>query len=203
MHTNLELTERQHQVLRYIKQHIRELGYPPSIRDICTHVKIKSTSTVHNYLNSLESKGLIHRDRKLTRAIEVKDQAAETIKYAFPVPIVQHIQNGLPMLSTDDIEEYFPYPKTLIDTESAFFIRIKTDSQSDLGFYTGDLVLVQKQNQLSTGDIVISPVHQDQRYDGIRFWVFNASPTQSVTDVYSLIEDSSVLGKVIGLVRMY
>ncbi len=145
-----ELTTKQQQVFEYIKEHINQVGYPPSVRDICKSVGLRSTSTAHGYLARLEKKGLIRRDPSLPRAIEVLDPESEIRSKVAAVPVVGYVAAGQPILATENIEEYLPLPQSLVHHEETFLLRVSGESMIDIGILDGDLILVRRQKKRQT-----------------------------------------------------
>ncbi len=201
-----ELTERQRQVLNFIKNEVRKKGYPPSIREICEAVHMKSTSTAYSCLNQLEKKGYIRKDKTKPRAIEIIDpDAAEEFTCEFvKVPILGTIAAGEPLFAVESIEDVFPIPIEYIKNNTVFMLRIKGDSMIGVGIYDRDLVLISQQSSANNGDIVAAYVdgfatiktfyREDQ---AIRLQPEN--PTMSPI----ILKEVSILGKVIGLYRKF
>lgn len=201
------LGEKQQRILDYLKQEILAKGYPPSVREIGEAVGLKSTSTVHGHLERLEKKGIIRRDPTKPRAIEVLDddfnvQRREMVN----VPIVGRVAAGEPLLAVENIEEYFPIPLDYAPNQELFMLNVKGDSMINAGIYEGDLIIVQKQNTASNGDIIVALLDDSvtvktfyKESDHIRLQPENdfLEPIR-VSD-----QDIQVLGKVISLFRQY
>lgn len=201
------LKKKQQEILDYVKSQIVERGYPPSVREICAAVDLKSTSSVHAHLNSLEKKGYIHRDPAKTRCIEIVDGSFNDIRKGssnISVPILGQVTAGLPILAVENIEGYFPVPNEMLtsDTEP-FMLRVKGDSMINAGIFDKDLILVKKQESAENGDKVVAMVD-----DSVTVKTFYKEKKhfrlQPENDAYApiIVDNCSILGKVIGLFRM-
>ena len=201
-----ELTEKQRQILEYIKSEIMSRGYPPSVREICTAVQLKSTSSVHSYLSALEEKGYIRRDPTKPRAIEVTDDAfALTRREMAQIPIIGTITAGEPILAQEHIEDYFPMPVEYLPNAVVFMLKVRGDSMIKAGIYNGDHVLVEQRSTAKNGDIVVAFIdHEDAtvktfyKEDGH----FRLQPENDTMEPI-ILDEVEVLGKVIGLKRYY
>ena len=152
-----ELSAKQRQILEYMKAEVREKGYPPSVREICDAVGLKSTSTVHGHLSRLEKKGLIRRDPTKPRAIEILDSDFDAPQREFVnVPIVGNITAGTPILAVENIEDTFPIPVDYIHNDTVFMLRVKGESMIEAGIFDKDLILVRQQQDANNGDIVVA-----------------------------------------------
>lgn len=200
-----ELTERQRQVLDFIKEQVREKGYPPSVREIGDAVGLRSSSTVHGHLKRLESKGYIRRDPTKPRAIEILgDEMAESqiIEDLIAVPVVGNVTAGQPILAVENVEDYFPLPRDFASDEAAFMLRIQGDSMIEAGILDGDYVVVRQQPNAENGDIVVALLEDEatvKRFfkepDHIRL-----QPENPIYDPI-ITTDAQILGKVIGVLR--
>lgn len=201
-----ELTERQQQVLDFIKEQVKEKGYPPSVREIGAAVGLRSSSTVHGHLRRLERKGYIRRDPTKPRAIEIlnNEEMAESqiMKDLIAVPIVGNVTAGQPILAVENVEDYFPLPRDFASDEATFMLRIQGDSMIEAGILDGDYVVVRQQPDAINGDIIVALLENEatvKRFfkepDHIRL--------QPENPVYEPIitTDVHILGKVIGVLR--
>jgi len=169
------LSEREQKILEYMKDETRKKGYPPTVREMCLSLGIKSTSTAHKDLASLEHKGLIRKDPTKPRAIEILDQpasqdsagnaatAAESRHNAertdvVDIPVVGRIAAGTPILADQNIEDSFPVPSRYIKSGTHFMLTVKGDSMIEAGIFDGDYILVKQQNVASNGEIVVAMV---------------------------------------------
>ncbi len=200
-----KITQKQQEILEYIKSQILSKGYPPSVRDICEAVKLRSTSSVHAHLETLEENGYIRRDPAKPRAIEIVDDVfALTRREVVNVPMVGTVTAGVPILAVEQIENYFPIPSEFMPNAETFMLRVKGDSMINVGIYDGDQILVERQSTARNGDIVVALVDDSAtvktyyREDGYH----RLQPENDSMDPI-IVKDLEILGKVIGLFRMY
>lgn len=205
-----KLSQKQLQILEYMKKEVREKGYPPSVREICDAVGLKSTSTVHGHLERLEKKGYIKRDPSKPRAIEIftnnltPEVKTSISKEIINIPIVGTVTAGTPILADENIEDTFPMQMDFAPRGDVFILRVKGDSMINAGIYNKDLIFVKQQNSAENGDIVValiedfSTVKTFYRENGyIRLQPEN--PTMSPI----LVRDVTIVGKVVGLYRRF
>lgn len=197
-----ELSDRQRQVLDYIKQEIRRRGYPPSVREIGEALGLSSSSTVHGHLNRLEEKGLIRRDPTKPRAIEVLDEDMLPSKPMVNLPIVGRVTAGTPILAVENIEDHFPLPLEFVRDEDSFILTVQGDSMIEAGILDGDYVLVRRQSFARNGDIVVALIEEEatvKRFfregDHVRL-----QPENRFLEPI-IVKDVNILGKVTGLFR--
>lgn len=202
-----DLSSKQLEILNFIKSETQTKGYPPSVREICKAVELKSTSTVHGHLSKLEKKEYIRRDPAKPRAIEILDKYSEfsidITKEIINIPIVGSVTAGEPILAIENIEDTFPIASSLIKgAQSPFMLRVKGESMINAGIHDGDFILVQQQNIAQNGDIVIALLNQEATVKRF-FKEENYIRLQPENDFMSpiLTKDVVVLGKVIGLYR--
>lgn len=199
------LSTKQQEILDYMKSEVREKGYPPSVREICEAVGLKSTSTVHGHLSRLEKKGLIRRDPTKPRAIEILDSSFEgPSRSMVHVPIVGSISAGTPILAVENIEDTFPLPEEYVHNSDAFMLHVKGDSMIEVGIFDRDLILVRQQPDAVNGDIVVALIEDYatvktfyREKDFIRLQPENAAMSPII------VKDVTILGKVIGLFRKF
>lgn len=201
-----ELSSKQLQILKYMKSEVKLKGYPPSVREICDAVGLKSTSTVHGHLARIEKKGYIRRDPTKPRAIEILHQDADenSAREIAYVPIVGTITAGVPILAVENIEDTFPLPVEFLPNTEAFMLKVKGESMIEAGIFDKDLVLVRKQSNADNGDIVVAliedfaTVKRFFKEDGhIRLQPENAAMSPII------VSDVTILGKVTGLFRHF
>ncbi len=201
-----DLSAKQQQILDYMKAEVREKGYPPSVREICQAVGLKSTSTVHGHLARLEKKGLIRRNPTKPRAIEILDGSSNLAqtRELVQVPIVGNITAGTPILAVENIEDTFPVPLDYVKNDSVFMLHVRGDSMIEAGIFDKDLILVRQQNNADNGDIVVALIEDYatvktfyKENDFIRLQPQNASMNPII------VRDVTILGKVIGLFRKF
>lgn len=155
-----ELTVKQREILEYIEMEVRKKGYPPSVREICEAVGLKSTSTVHGHLTRLEKKGYIRRDQTKPRAIEILDPTDNVVpfpkKEIAEIPVIGKVTAGAPILAVENLEDTFPVPMDFIDQGNYFMLRIDGESMIEAGILDHDYVLVKQQNHAVNGDMVVA-----------------------------------------------
>ena len=200
-----KITPKQQEILDFIKQEIISRGYPPAVREICEAVSLKSTSSVHSHLETLEKNGYIRRDPTKPRAIEiVDDQFNLTRRETVNVPIIGTVAAGQPILAAENIENYFPIPSEYMPNRQSFMLRVKGTSMINIGINDGDLVLVQQQKDAENGDIVVAllddsaTVKTFYREKGhVRL-----QPENDSMDPILVNGDLQILGKVFGVFRL-
>ena len=154
-----KITEKQSQILEYIKSEILNKGYPPSVRDICQAVNLKSTSSVHSHLETLEKNGYIRRDPTKPRTIEIIDDNFNLVRReVVNVPMVGTVAAGQPILAIENIDNYFPIPSEYMPNEETFMLKVKGESMINAGILDGDNILVKRQNTAKNGDMVVALV---------------------------------------------
>ena len=152
-----KISDKQKQILEYIKQEILNKGYPPTVRDICDAVGLKSTSSVHSHLESLEKNGYIRRDPTKPRAIEIIDDNFNMVRReVVNVPIVGQVAAGQPILAEENICSYFPVPAEFMPKNQSFMLKVKGESMINAGIYDGDSIIVEQQNTARNGDSVVA-----------------------------------------------
>lgn len=161
----LDLSDKQVLVLEFIKEQLMIKGYPPAVREICAAVNIKSTSTVHGYLNKLESLGYIRRDPTKPRAIEVLGDnsvygsVSGLNQEILNLPLVGQITAGEPILAQENIEEYIPLPANLIKGSNNFVLKVKGESMINAGILNNDYIIVDKKSTASNSQVVIALIN--------------------------------------------
>ncbi|GFR38282.1 LexA repressor [Insulibacter thermoxylanivorax] len=201
-----KLSSRQQAILDFIKHEVRTKGYPPSVREIGEAVGLASSSTVHGHLDRLEKKGLIRRDATKPRAIEITDGSLDS--NVFPesvarVPLIGKVTAGVPILATENIEDYYPLPAHMVGDHTVFMLAVVGDSMIEAGIHDGDYVIVRQQSTANNGDIVVAMTEDDEatvkrfykESDHIRL-----QPENSAMEPIRL-RNVKILGKVIGLYR--
>ena len=198
------ITKKQTEILEYIKSQILNKGYPPSVRDICTAVNLKSTSSVHAHLETLEKNGYIRRDPRKPRAIEIIDDNFNlTRREVVNVPLIGQVAAGQPLLAVENITGYFPIPAEFIPKEEVFMLNVKGESMVNAGIYDGDQIIVKQQSTASNGEIVVALV--DDSATVKRFYKENGHiRLQPENDFMEpiIVDSCEIIGKVIGLIRI-
>lgn len=198
-----KISTKQKEILEYIKQEILNKGYPPAVREICEAVNLKSTSSVHSHLETLEKNGYIRRDPTKPRAIEIIDDNFNlTRREVVNVPVVGRVAAGEPILAVENIDNYFPIPAEFMPNAESFILKVKGESMINAGIFDGDQILVKKQPDAMNGDIVVAliddvaTVKTFYKEDGH----FRLQPENDTMDPI-IVEDCSILGKVFGVFR--
>ena len=199
-----KITDKQREILEYIKEMILKKGYPPAVREICEAVHLKSTSSVHSHLESLEKNGYIRRDPTKPRTIEIlDDDFALTRRELVNVPVIGTVAAGTPILAEQNIEDYLPIPAEMLPNKEVFMLKVKGNSMIEAGIYNGDKVIVAKQPNAENGDKVVALV--DDSATVKTFYKenghFRLQPENSSMDPI-ILDQVEILGKVIGLFRM-
>ncbi len=198
------ITKKQSEILEYIKSQILNKGYPPSVRDICTAVNLKSTSSVHAHLETLEKNGYIRRDPTKPRTIEIIDDNFNlTRREVVNVPLIGQVAAGQPLLAVENISSYFPIPAEFLPNEETFMLKVKGESMINMGIYEDDQIIVKKQNTARNGEVVVALV--DDSATVKRFYKeedhIRLQPENDFMEPI-IVDDCEILGKVIGLIRL-
>ena len=200
-----KISKKQQEILEFIKDQILTRGFPPAVREICEAVNLKSTSSVHSHLETLEKNGYIRRDPTKPRAIEIlDDQFNLTRREMVQVPVIGQVAAGQPILAQENIEDYFPFPADQMPNKQLFLLRVKGESMINAGILDGDYVLVEQEPTASNGDMVVALVEDSAtvktfyREEG----VFRLQPENDFMDPI-IVTDLTILGKVIGVMRFF
>ena len=199
------ISKKQEEILNYIKNEILERGFPPAVREICQAVGLKSTSSVHSHLESLERNGYIRRDPTKPRAIEILDESFNMIRREMVnVPIIGTVAAGQPILAEQNIEGYFPIPTEYMPNKQSFMLKVKGESMINAGIFDGDKVLVKQQATAENGDIVVALV--DDSATVKTYYKENGhyrlQPENDSMDPI-IIDKCEILGKVFGVFRIF
>lgn len=200
-----KISAKQQQILEFIKDEILKKGYPPAVREICEAVHLKSTSSVHSHLETLEKNGYIRRDPTKPRAIEIVDDGFQMVRREMTsVPIVGTVAAGQPIFAQQNIEGYFPIPADIVPAGESFILRVKGESMINAGILDGDQLFVQQCNTARNGDIVVALIEDSatvktfyKESDHIRLQPENDTMEPII------VKDCTILGKVFGVFRSY
>lgn len=211
-----DLNTRQFAILKFIEAQMRDKRYPPSVREICAAVNLKSTSTAHTYLKKLEELGYIKRDATKTRAIEVlRHDPNETISNYFDektivsLPILGCVTAGSPILAIENITDIFPLPLEFIGTDAAFILEVKGTSMIEAGILDGDKIIVKKQDSARNNEIVVALLLEDNEATVKRIFyednnIIRLQPdNKTMEPLFCEAKDVRILGKVAGLIRKF
>ena len=215
------ITPKQQEILNFMKSQILAKGYPPSVREICEAVSLKSTSSVHAHLETLEKNGYIRRDPAKPRAIEIIDGSfdisarnaslestgeSENVtpsREMVNVPMVGTVAAGQPLLAVENVTDFFPMPVDMLPNSETFMLRVKGDSMINMGIYEGDQLIVERKNTARNGEVIVALV--DDSATVKRFYKedghYRLQPENDSMDPI-IVDHCEILGKVIGLVRM-
>lgn len=203
---NNAISAKQQQILDYIKEEILTKGYPPTVRDICEAVNLKSTSSVFSHLETLEKKGYIKRDPAKPRTIEITDDSFNMVRTEMTsLPVIGTVAAGEPILAEQNITNYFPVPAEMVPKgEPSFVLKVKGDSMINAGIFSGDQIFVQCCNTAHNGEAVVALVDDSatvktfyKEKDHIRLQPENDTMEPIIVD------DCQILGKVFGVFRLY
>ncbi len=194
--------DNQAKILAFIKQEIQNKGYPPSVREICEAVGLKSTSTVHGHLMRLEKKGLLHRDSMKPRAIEVLNDPAFNRHAALSIPLVGKVAAGQPITALEDRSEQMMLPIELLGEGTHFILTVQGESMINAGILDGDYIVVHQQSTANNGDIVVAMVEDEATVK--RFYreknIIRLQPENDLMEPI-MVRDPVILGKVVSLMR--
>lgn len=200
-----KISAKQSEILDFIKQEILNRGYPPAVREICEAVGLKSTSSVHSHLETLEKNGYIRRDPTKPRAIEIIDDDFNlTRREMVNVPIVGTVAAGIPLLATENIQGYFPVPVENMPNQQSFILKVKGDSMINAGIFDGDQIFVKQQSTAHNGDMVVALVDDSStvktfyKEDGH----YRLQPENDDMDPI-IVDQVEILGIVFGVIRFF
>lgn len=198
-----KLSTRQTEILEFIKSEILNKGYPPTVRDICEAVNLKSTSSVHSHLETLEKSGYIRRDPTKPRAIEILDENFYNTRCEVAtVPVVGRVAAGEPILAVENVDSYFPIPTDMLSNKETFILIVKGESMINMGIFDGDYIVVEQCNTANNGDVVVALV--DYSATVKRFFKENGHYRLQPENDYMepiIVDHVEILGKVTGLYR--
>lgn len=196
--------DRQLQIYKFIKNQVKEKGYPPSVREICAAVGLKSTSTVHMHLENLEKKGLIKRDQAKPRTIGIVDELPNK-KEMINVPIIGNIAAGTPILAVENIEDTFPLPIDYIKSSNQLFIlRVHGESMVDVGVLDGDFAIIEKTNSAENGELVAALIENEatlKRFFKEKGHIRLQPENKTMKPI--IVPDCTIIGKLVGIYRQY
>ncbi len=200
-----KITAKQQEILEYIKEEILKRGYPPTVREICETVHLKSTSSVHSHLSTLEKHGYIRRDPTKPRAIEICDDSFQMVRTEMvSLPVIGNVAAGQPILAEENITDYSPVPADMVPKGESFMLNVRGDSMINVGIFDGDRIMVHACNDARNGEMVVALVDDSatvktfyKEKDRIRLQPEN----DTMDPIY--VDDCQVLGKVFGVFRFY
>lgn len=201
---NGRITPKQSEILEYIKSETLRTGYPPTVREICDAVHLKSTSSVHSHLETLEKNGYIRRDPTKPRAIEICDDSFQMVRTEMvSIPVVGQVAAGLPILAEQNIDSYYPVPSDMVPRGESFALRVHGDSMINVGIFDGDLIFVNSCSTAQNGEIIVALIDDSatvkrfyKEKDHIRLQPENDSMDPIIVD------NCVIIGKVFGVFRL-
>lgn len=201
-----KISPKQAEILEYIKNEIINRGFPPTVRDICDAVNLKSTSSVHSHLETLERNGYIRRDPTKPRAIEIVDDNFNLARRELVnVPVVGRVAAGEPILAVENVENYFPIPAEFMPNSQTFMLNVKGESMVNAGILDGDQILVQQQSTAENGEIVVALI--DDNATVKTFYkeddYYRLQPENDAMEPIIVKGELQILGKVIGVFRFF
>ena len=213
-----DLQDREQRILEFMKKEISKKGYPPTVREICTAIGIKSTSTAHKDIESLVKKGYLKKDPSKPRALMVVSKNAEKNKDnsfstegvsredVIDIPIIGRVAAGTPITAEENMEGTFPVPSQYIKG-SCFMLRVKGESMINAGIMDGDLILVEQQNTANNGDIVVAMIDGFESEATVKTFYKESDHVrlQPENDTMSpiIVQNVSIQGKVKGVFRYF
>ncbi|GFI47240.1 LexA repressor [Lachnospiraceae bacterium] len=200
-----KISSKQQEILDYIKEEILKKGYPPAVREICEAVHLKSTSSVHSHLETLEKNGYIRRDPTKPRAIEICDDNFQMVRTEMvSLPVIGQVAAGIPILAEENVENYFPIPAELVPAGESYILNVKGDSMVNAGILNGDQIFVHSCNSAENGDMVVALI--DDSATVKTFYKeeghIRLQPENDTMDPI-IVEDCQILGKVFGVLRIF
>ena len=198
-----KISDKQREILEFIKSEILHRGYPPAVRDICEAVHLKSTSSVHSHLNTLEENGFIRRDPTKPRTIEiVDDEFALTRREMINIPVIGRVAAGEPLLAVENIKDYFSLPAEFMPNGETYILEVHGDSMINVGFFEGDYLIIEKTNTAKNGEIVVALIEDSVTVK--RFYKENGyirlQPENDDMDPI-IVDDCTIVGKAYDLYR--
>ena len=199
-----KISAKQQEILEYIKESILNKGYPPAVREICEAVHVSSTSSVHSHLETLEKNGYIRRDPTKPRTIEICDDSFQMMRREMTsIPVIGRVAAGQPILATENIEGYFPLPVEYVPNADTFILKVKGESMINAGIFDGDIIFVEKTNNVRNGDTVVALIDDSatvktfyKEAGHIRLQPENDSMEPII------VENCEIIGKVFGVFRL-
>lgn len=199
-----KISKKQQEILDYIKSEIINRGFPPAVREICEAVRLKSTSSVHSHLETLEKNGYIRRDPTKPRAIEIIDDNFNLLRReVVNVPIIGQVAAGQPILAVENVENYFPIPAEYMPNTETFMLNVKGDSMINAGILDGDQVLVESRATARNGEMVVALVEDSATVKTFykENGYYRLQPENDFMEPIIIKGDLKILGKVIGVLR--
>ena len=204
------LSNNEQNILNYIRKQVTEVGYPPSVRELCKAVGLKSTSSVHLYLSRLAEKGYITKGNLKTRALKVTGDQIGAIEDTnmMEIPLVGQVAAGQPILAEENIEEYVKLPISLVKqsakSEATYMLKVKGDSMINVGIFSGDYIIVSKCDDAKNGEIVVALINDEatvKTYYKEKDYIRLQPENDTMEPI--IVKDVKIIGKVVGLIRRF
>lgn len=200
-----KISVKQQEILDYIKDEILKKGYPPTVREICETVKLKSTSSVHSHLETLEKNGYIRRDPTKPRAIEICDDSFQMVRTEMvSIPVIGNVAAGQPIFAEENIQEYYPVPAEDVPKGESFILKVRGESMINAGIFNGDKIFVNSCSTANNGDIVVALI--DDSATVKTFYKENGyirlQPENDTMEPI-IVNDCQIVGKVYGVLRFF
>lgn len=200
-----KISAKQQEILDYIQDEILKRGYPPTVREICETVNLKSTSSVHSHLETLEKNGYIRRDPTKPRAIEICDDSFQMVRTEMvSIPVIGNVAAGQPIFAEENIQEYYPVPAEDVPKGESFILKVRGESMINAGIFSGDRIFVNSCNTANNGDIVVALI--DDSATVKTFYRENGHiRLQPENDTMEpiIVNDCQIVGKVFGVLRFF
>ena len=224
-----QLTKRESQILAYMSKQITEKGYPPTVREICTALGIKSTSTVHKDINNLVEAGFLRKDPSKPRALVLIEDPTENTSVAtkksttatvsapsekkeqrgdiVDIPLVGQVAAGTPILAEENVTDTIPVPQRFLGSGANYMLTVRGESMIEAGIMDGDYILVEQQTSIRNGDIVVAMVDGFESEATVKTFYkekdhIRLQPENSTMSPI-IVNDVKILGKVKGVFRYF
>lgn len=216
-----QLKEREQKILNYMKEEIRTKGYPPTVREICAAVGIKSTSTAHKDIESLVRQGYLVKDPSKPRALMVVDPHTDRNAAASPagstasleradvveIPVVGRVAAGTPILAEQNIEDTFPVPSRYVSGGTNYMLKVRGESMIEAGILDGDMILVRQQETAQNGEIVVAMIDGFESEATVKTFYNEGDHIRLQPENHTMspiiVKDVKILGKVKGVFRYF
>lgn len=200
-----KISAKQQEILNYIKDEILKKGYPPTVREICETVHLKSTSSVHSHLETLEKNGYIRRDPTKPRAIEICDDSFQMVRTEMvSIPVIGNVAAGQPIFADENIQEYYPVPAEAVPAGKSFILNVRGESMINAGIFDGDKIFVNVTNEAHNGDIIVALI--DDSATVKTFYKENGHirlQPENDTMLPIIVDNCHIIGKVYGVMRFF
>ncbi len=198
-----KLTQKQDQILEYIKDKIRESGFPPTVREIGDKFNI-TVKGAYDHIKAIEKKGYIRTEQNKSRAIVILEQTSELTGESLSIPLVGRIAAGVPITAEENIDEYLAFPKSMFSNGTYFALQVKGDSMINGGIHNGDIAIIKQQQAADNGEIIAALLEDEATLKRLKI---SGSKIQLMpeNEAYKpiAVENLTVLGVLAALFRRY